>query len=307
MSSAGIKIQVVSDLHGEREETRKALTRIDFSAPCDIAILAGDVSSHTDAAELAASLFRHAGTIVMVAGNHEYYGLTGSIDELLAIGKENAAAMRKRGVNIHLLENEILSVPVRGVDVHIAGATLWTDYKLYGSNTEAAARKSGVVGMNDFLRIDELSRLRKDPLLATDILARKHAASRAFLSDFVRSPATPKIVVTHHLPSVRSISPQYGGHPLNSSFASNLDDIIAEGEWCETLWIHGHTHSSQFWRSERGSPVVSNPAGYALGVGADWIQFENGAFYEDFVVSLTPENGAWRAVKDERGSAFGGS
>jgi predicted phosphodiesterase len=299
-----ILLQVVSDLHGEVPGAETILKHINFSAKCDIAILAGDVASHQTAAELAASLFSHAGAIVMIAGNHEYYGIPGKMDDALKMGKSNVSRLRKQGVNIHLLENEVVSIPVRGHDVHIAGATLWTDYGLYGPNNEITARRIGYSGINDFRRIGELVQHHGDFLSATHILQNKNFVSKKFIKEFLGSTAAPKIVVTHHLPSLRSISPRYAGSSLSPSFASNMDDLIAMGGRHLALWLHGHTHASSYWKDKGGTLTVCNPAGYPKGAEDNWVQFENSEFYQDFVLRLSYGGTSWSVRKMPRKFTF---
>lgn len=60
-----------------------------------------------------------------------------------------------------------------------------------------------------------------------------------------RSPkpmAGQTVVVTHHLPSGRSVAPRFAASVLNPAFASDLDHLIEEHE--PALWIHGHTHEN---------------------------------------------------------------
>jgi len=303
-----IFLQVVSDLHGELLGAEEILKSIDFSTKCDIAILAGDVASHETAAELAASLFSHADAIIMVAGNHEYYGIPGKMDDILRLGRSNVARLRKQGVNIHLLENEVVSIPLKGHDVHIAGATLWTDYNLHGPENALKARRLGYYGMRDFSCIDELAKHHGDFLSATHILQNKNFVSKRFIKEFLGSTTTPKIVVTHHLPSSRSIAPRYDGFHLNPSFASNMDDLITAGGRHSTLWLHGHTHASSYWKDKNGTLVVCNPAGYPAGYmgGAEdnWVQFENSKFYQDFVLELSYGGASWSVRKMPREFTF---
>lgn len=67
------------------------------------------------------------------------------------------------------------------------------------------------------------------------------------------------VLVTHHLPSYRSVAPNFGGHPLNPCYASNLDGLIER--YKPALWIHGHTHMSCDYQLG-ATRVVCNPRGY---------------------------------------------
>jgi murein L,D-transpeptidase YafK len=83
-------------------------------------------------------------------------------------------------------------------------------------------------------------------------------------------------VVTHYLPSRRSIDPAFAGSPFNPAFASRLDELVAQSG--ATLWVHGHTHRSAdyFLGTTR---VVCNPRGYH---GRD----VNPDFKEDLIVEV---------------------
>ncbi len=294
-----ITIQVVSDLHAEFRGNQIAISRMNFSTPCDILLLPGDIAPCLEAPRLAVELFRAAGAIVMIAGNHEYYGFRGSMAKALNLEQRAVDKLRKSGANIFLLEDKAITLSIRGVDVQIAGATLWTDYALYGHNEEEKARMMAVRGMADFIAIKDLLSCYNDNYVSrTQRLVERHHKSRAFLNSFLASPGdAPKIIMTHHLPSVRSVSPNFAGSHLNPSFASNLDAEIGTGR--AVLWAHGHTHTSGCWRDEAGTLVVCNPFGYARDEGY-FMSLENPRFYENFSVRLFRRDGAWVAEKNEQ-------
>jgi Icc-related predicted phosphoesterase len=50
----------------------------------------------------------------------------------------------------------------------------------------------------------------------------------------------PTVVISHHLPALKSIAPRYANDALNPAFASRLEDVIER--YRPALWIHGHTH-----------------------------------------------------------------
>lgn len=170
--------------------------------------------------------------VVMVAGNHEHY--RSSIDAELAAAR--AAAPR---FGITFLEDEVATV----AGLTFAGATLWTDYEIYGD--PESAKRAASVFLNDH------SAIRGFPPTAARA---RHDASRAFLDR-----TSCDVVVTHHLPSHRSVHPSYVGDPLTPAFASDLEDLVARRS--PALWIHGHTHRSCGYRTG-ATRVVCNPHGY---------------------------------------------
>ena len=74
-----------------------------------------------------------------------------------------------------------------------------------------------------------------------------------------KAPAWKRIIVTHHLPSVRSIPVRFSRSPLNPAFALDLEALITVYQ--PDLWIHGHTHDACDYRLG-DTRVVCNPRGY---------------------------------------------
>lgn len=78
----------------------------------------------------------------------------------------------------------------------------------------------------------------------------------AFLRETVQQG---DIVVTHHLPSYRSVHPRYAGLALNQFFVHEMDDLIEERK--PALFIHGHTHEPCDYKIGE-TRVICNPLGY---------------------------------------------
>jgi len=66
------------------------------------------------------------------------------------------------------------------------------------------------------------------------------------------------VVITHHLPSNKLIHKQYEEHPLNSFFASNLDELVEKAD----LWVCGHSHTSNYIKIGK-CKCYMNPIGYS--------------------------------------------
>lgn len=237
-----MRLLVLSDLHLEFDRTLV----IPAEARPDVAVLAGDVWSDERAVKWAEETFACA--VVFVPGNHEYY--QGEVRR-----SRRRMAQAARSTKVHVLDDR--AVVIDGV--RFVGATLWTDYALTGQRElemAVAAR-----AMTDFrlIRIDAGEGDGPRPFTPADAAA-LHSHSRRFLDQTLahRHPG-PTVVVTHHLPSPRSIAPRWRGFPLNASFASDLDELIEEHR--PALWIHGHTHDSADYRLG-DTRVVCNPRGY---------------------------------------------
>jgi Icc-related predicted phosphoesterase len=67
------------------------------------------------------------------------------------------------------------------------------------------------------------------------------------------------VVVTHHLPSLKSVHARYKSSGLNRFFVCEMDELIAERK--PKLWLHGHTHNP-CEHMLGDTRVVCNPHGY---------------------------------------------
>jgi hypothetical protein len=112
--------------------------------------------------------------------------------------------------------------------------------------------------LNDHRQID-LEVGKMDRFLPLHARA-QHLQSRAWLDRVLSEPfAGDTIVVTHHAPSSKSVSPQYAGDPLTPAFVSDVEDLILAHQ--PRYWIHGHVHQSFNYRLGR-TQVLCNPRGY---------------------------------------------
>ena len=253
-----MKLNIVSDLH--LSQAGLALPESDAG----LVVLAGDIARPEQAIEWANRL---AKPVLYVPGNHEFYGA--SIPDTLARLRQLCA-----GTRIQLLDRD----EVRIGNVRFLGATLWTDFQLYGdAQGRASAEEAALRFMRDFERIhvDEARTERFTPAHSAALFARDAAWLAGKLAE---SHPGPTVVITHHAPSPRSIHPRFAGSPLNACFVSDAEHLLDGGH--AQLWIHGHTHDS-FDYGVNGTRVVCNPRGYAR----DGVN-ENAAFDPTFSVEV---------------------
>lgn len=201
----------------------------------DLVLLAGDIGVGAEAVRYAAAVQDYVrAPVVMVAGNHELYGhdLPLMLEEMKGLARE---------LGVHLLEREAADLVIAGRRVRVLGATLWTDFELFGQGGVCAAAMSDAArAMTDF-RIIKLNGSRFRPEDAANL----HAATRAWLSEAVpaaRATADSVIVLTHHAPTPLGNPPQHRTSELAPAFASDLEDDIQK--WEPDLWVFGHTHHS---------------------------------------------------------------
>ena len=231
-----MKIHVLSDLHTEFEP---------FDPPqtdADVVVLAGDTATGTQGIELARKWFTGR-PVLYVAGNHEYYR-----ESTPRLSRKLAEATR--ATRIRYLENAEAVLD----GVRFLGCTLWTDFELFGERHSSMA--AAQAAMNDFrlIRVDpEYRRFRPADARVS------HLVSLDWLTSRLEAPFDgPTVVITHHAPSLRSVSPTFREHPATPAYASDLEWML-DGR--VALWIHGHTHVCLDYEIG-GTRVVSNQRGY---------------------------------------------
>ncbi len=254
-----MRLQIFSDLPTDVS----APPRIEVTHEVDAVIAAGDTYEGAESAfQALRQIVPMQIPIVATLGNHEFYGR----DLREEIAHARAAAPL---YGIHLLEND--TVIFNGV--RFVGASLWTDYALYGEGYVSLAMHAASDGLNDHRRItwtkQPWTRFRPQDALSL------HHQSRAYIEGVLATPfAGPTVVVTHHAPHPRSVHPRFANSLLNAAFASDLTTTIEAGR--PHLWVHGHVHGS-FDYHVGDTRVLSNPRGYG---------HENAAFNPGLVVEV---------------------
>jgi predicted phosphodiesterase len=248
-----MRLLVLSDLHLEFAAFTPPVTAV------DAVVLAGDIHVGKEGLRW---IWKHLGRlpVVYVPGNHEYYGHT---FPKLAEQLQAAAA----GTDVRVLENGRADLG----EVTFLGATLWTDFALQG--TAPLSEFYAENGMSDYHVIKTWPPAGK---LRPRQTRERHQATVQWLREQVPAAASRKLViVTHHLPSHRSIPERYRGDLLNPAYASNLDALVVESR--ARLWVHGHVHQSADYLLGE-TRVVANPRGYP---GED-----TGGFRPDLVIEV---------------------
>ncbi len=242
-----MKIQIFSDLHVDVAPVKP----IQIMPGVDLVIVAGDTCEGVlHAFDYLRQIVAVQIPILMVLGNHEYYRRF--IPHELALARSHAAEF-----NIHLLENDTI---VLG-GVRFVGATLWTDYRIFGESNQAAVMNACATGMNDHRRIG----WQKQPWLRfrPQEAALLHHRSKTYLAEVLTTPFRgPTAVISHHACHPRSIHPAFMSDSLTGAFASDLSTLIEAHR--PTLWVHGHVHQSFDYRVGE-TRILCNPHGYGGG------------------------------------------
>jgi predicted phosphodiesterase len=253
-----VVLNILSDLH-----LSQGLLKIPEN-DADLVILAGDVARPKEAVSWASGF---AKPVLYVPGNHEFYGgsIGGTVSELKGLCS---------GTKIHVLDNEELIVG----GVRFLGATLWTDFNLFGEGEQrVAAMREALALMRDF------SKIRTGEATETVFTPADSAALFKIHAGWLETKLAerypgPTVVITHHAPSRQSIHPRFGDSLLNACFVSDAERLV-DGSRAR-LWIHGHTHDS-FDYFLNGTRVVCNPRGYAKDT-----ENENPLFDANFIVEI---------------------
>lgn len=233
-----MNILPLSDLHLERHhDGGEAFIS---SIPCDdvdVLVLAGDITCCISIADVLAQFCERFKRVVYVPGNHEYYNVTQR-----AVRYAIAVASVKD--NLFVLDYRTGPVTIDGV--RFLGGTMWF-------------RKPRLTYLKN--RINDFEFIRD----FEEWVYKENRNTTTFLE---REIACGDVVVTHHLPSKRSVDPWYEGDPANCFFVCEMDEVIERSK--PQFWIHGHTHSSVD-ASLGATRVVCNPYGYP---GAENAKFD---------------------------------
>jgi len=222
-------IQILSDLHFEfhADGGREFVASLDPSG-VDVLVVAGDLASYPVLGASIDLLCERYSAVVYVTGNHEYYH--SSPAEVHAL----LDAAGRRHAHFHWLHESLVEID----DVRFVGTTLW-----FRDVPSAVPYRTW---MSDFQMIDGF----------VPWVYEVNTRAREFLAQDVRSG---DVVVTHHLPSPRSVHAKYVGNPLDPFFVCDVGSVIEDNE--PELWIHGHTHERVDY-TLCATRVIANPLGY---------------------------------------------
>lgn len=216
----------------------------------DVAVFAGDIGRPITSAVRWIEQQRRgplkSRPAIFVPGNHEFYH--DEIHSALCAGRVMAEQC-----GIHMLAPGCIVVG----GVRFIGATLWTDFNLFGK--PHAARLAARQGMNDH-RLIHVLHDGKWTAFTPEKAAATHRSELAFITEHLAEPFDgATVVVSHHASHPGSVRPIYRDDPLAPAFCSDLSAVIEQFQ--PTLWIHGHDHGSHDYHVGR-TRILSNQAGY---------------------------------------------
>lgn len=244
-------LQFISDLH--LESRTDPLPIIDIIAP--MLAICGDLGKPKHPSYNAFLLWAstHYQWVWLIAGNHEYYhsGMDHlEIDSLIH-------QLISQYHNARFLMNDTIIVKYHGgqKSIQIFGGTLWSNDCGYDLKDL----------MNDYQCIKKKVHQRdgsyqRRTITTHDTTEWHHVALKSLQHSIQLALSSHRqmVVLTHHLPSFRSLSVNEGDSVVNMGYASELDDLL---KYPIVLWIHGHSHHSVDWWNNQ-THIISNPMGY---------------------------------------------
>lgn len=236
----------MSDLHTGRPRNRPPPPLVDG---VDVVVVAGDTREGlVESVELLREAYPSPVTLVVVAGNHEFYS---------RVYRTELAAGRKRAneLGVHLLENDSVQIGA----ARFVGATLWTDYELFGPGLRQPAMRAAYDTKRDHKKIkwnrDPWQRFR--PQEASLL----HQRSRQFINrELCQHHAGVTVLVTHHPTIMEAIDPRDERSLLAAAYASNFSTTWPI-DLAPDVAISGHTHHAIDFRRGK-TRFISNPRGY---------------------------------------------
>jgi 3',5'-cyclic AMP phosphodiesterase CpdA len=243
-----MNIQYASDLHINDWPGASFESFLTPVAP--IVVIAGDICSAWDPLydRFLSWISRNWHTVILIAGNHEYYCEPGQPRTIEQTDCHIASLVQKYG-NIVFLQNGA-SYARHGI--RFVGATLW-------SAITPAIWSEIADTKGDHKAIYTQSGLGIRPAHPADICA-LHASQKSYL----RSACVPQsdetlIVVTHHIPTTLLLDEAHRNGRWRSCYASNDEDLFASNI---AAWICGHGHRATQLKIPGGPLLLMNARGY---------------------------------------------
>ena len=234
-----MKIQVVSDTHLEFHKDH-GKSYIDSLCPdkAELLIIAGDWgSSSRDIFKTITEVAKRFQQVIYVPGNHDHY------HRVPAATEKMLCKLQTKVSNLHILNPTPNGLPFKTV---ING---WT---FYGAPLWFADDPLNAIYKKDYADFEHIPEF--EPWVYEQNELHVNMLKNIALEE------GKCVVITHFLPTRKSVSPQYAHSNTNRFFVC---DAVEEVFFTRrpTFWIHGHTHDSKFYRYEN-TQVVCNPFGY---------------------------------------------
>jgi len=225
-----MKIKVISDLHLEFGNIYMIPEFV--SGDYDILVIAGDVSDSNSCMRCLHKIDKEVNKpVLFIPGNHEYYHATKTyIDEELKSHQFK---------NVIVLNDAIIKID----DIVFIGGTAYWNTGITSYHMRC---------LTDFTVVYDI--------MTADAGMQWGRKTMKFFEDSLKKYKDERVIcISHNMPSMKCISPEFQKSDINECFANNYDDMIEE--YSPEYWICGHTHDS-IDMNLYDTKVVCNPYGY---------------------------------------------
>ena len=298
-------LRVISDIHADINKDDNNI----FDFGNDFVVNCGDIASTYSQERSWIRTFMRQG--VVVAGNHlGYASETPELD-----GAENLYNWKHyihpRNTKNAQLGELMYAFQVEGGVRYLSngimeeegmifiGNTLYTDFKLFGEENQAACMMEAARRMNDFklctcLINDKETGKGKVIPFTPEEHARINKIGVGYIRNRLRylkrhKNRKPVIIVTHHMPLPFCVHEKYKNDPLSAAFASDLRWLLDENPNVR-LWCSGHTHEPYDF-IYNGTRFVCEPWGYHNENGFDEKNYGN-----RIPISQIKDQKSWRKL-----------
>jgi len=196
--------------------------------------------------------------VFVITGNHEYYQNMNNVNSVIGDVKltmnevdELIRKITSEFKNVYFLQNSVVEL----YDKVILGTTLWTnipnkdvmnvtnymnDYVyMYKKNDKFVSLAQGADPSNKARFGEHTNKIKVVSVEDTIMLWKKNV--EWLEKSIEENKGKDIIVLTHHLPSFKLITPKYKNSNFNSAFATDLEYLMKDNV---KYWICGHTHSN---------------------------------------------------------------
>lgn len=200
-------------------------------------------------------------------GNHEFYGH--EIETLV----DQWRKLEKELVGFHFMYKDAVEVG----NAIILGTPLWASIDTLRVHPIKGVERVPLDGITR-MKMKAMQDFRSIKNFPVEGMVEEFWDQYHWLVEQLEKPYDkPFLVMTHYLPSERSVDPRFENHVLNPCFYSDLNHLMHEYDIRN--WFHGHTHASCDYK-EGNTHVFCNPRGYKD------INMVNSAFDWKNIISL---------------------
>lgn len=254
-----MKIQYMSDLHMEFAENSRYLKDVEIPVTGEVLVLAGDTFYLNNTTAPLSKFWKWASAnyrqVLLVPGNHEYYQGC----DVMTRGLQWKWMFKE---NVGYYQNQVKRIG----DTDFILSTLW----------------SHIPPQDEYLVSSRLNDFYQTKFNGKRMTVEDYNSMHEYCLDFIRksiggSTAKHIVVITHHLPTLNVVASQHLGSDLNSAFATELGNLIADSRI--DVWIYGHSHTN-IDRDISGVKIISNQMGYVFANEHLQNGFDAGKFIE---------------------------